>query len=130
MEDGVMKLNVLSSEGGIAHVECTDDLTMLEVTGNDPLDRLLGPGCYARTVLLCLAKASYIDSAGIGWLVMCHKHFIDGGGRLIVHSLAPMVSHAFEVLGLNAMLSVAANEAAARVLAVGNTSQGVLAPKR
>jgi anti-anti-sigma factor len=123
-----MKLNILSSDGNLARLECTDDLTMLEVTGDEPMERLLGSGCYARTVLLSLARASYIDSAGIGWLVMCHKHFLDGGGRLVLHSLAPMVNHAFEILGLSAMLAVAADEAAAGVLARGETQGGILAP--
>jgi anti-anti-sigma factor len=113
-----MRLNVLPGDGALTRLECADDLTLLEVDpAGDGLDRLLGPGCYARPVLLSLAGASYIDSAGVGWLVLCHKHFREAGGRLVLHSLSPLVAHVFDVLGLDTVLDVAADEEAARALA-------------
>jgi len=112
-----MKLNVLSSDEGLSRLECCDDLTLPDVMGEgEALERLLGPGCYSRHVLLCLAKASYIDSAGVGWLVMCHKRFLEGGGQLVVHSIPPMVQHVFGILGLNTILNIAGDEEAARGL--------------
>lgn len=110
-----MKLALLPSLDQLLRIECTDDLTLLEVaTQNLALDQLFGTDIYTRMVLLSLAKASYIDSAGIGWLVMTHKQFQERGGTLIVHSLAPMVEHVFRVLDLTTLLHVAADEAAAR----------------
>jgi anti-anti-sigma factor len=118
-----MRLNLLPAEAGIIRLECAEDLTLLELQSpEEPLDRLLGRECYSRRVLLNLEKAGYIDSAGIGWLVICHKHFLEGGGRLVLHSVSPMVHHAFGVLGLNTVLHVADNEAAALALAAGSTS--------
>jgi anti-anti-sigma factor len=116
-------LNVLSCEEGLARLECADDLTLLEVQDEgDILGRLLGQDCYTRRVLLSLAKATYIDSAGVGWLVMCHKHFLEGGGQLVVHSIPPMIAHVFGILGLTTILNLADDEKAARVRATaGNT---------
>ena len=110
-----MRLNLLPGEGPVTRVECADDLTLLEVHGAaDPLAGLLGADCYRRNVLLSLAGALYIDSAGVGWLVMCHKHFREAGGCLVLHSLPPLACHVFGVLGLDSVLNVAADEAAAR----------------
>jgi anti-anti-sigma factor len=113
-----MRLNLLPGDGMITRLECAEDLTLLEVhAAGDALAGLLGPGCYARTVLLDLGRASYIDSAGVGWLVMCHKRFRDAGGCLVLHSLPPLAVHVFAILGLDSVLHLAGNEAAARALA-------------
>jgi anti-anti-sigma factor len=113
-----MKLKVLSPDAGLNRLECADDLTLLDVAEPETtLEDLLGPGIYRGKVLLSLAKAGYIDSAGVGWLILLHKHFEEAGGRLVVHSLPPQVRHAFDLLGLRAHLDIADDEAQARALA-------------
>jgi anti-anti-sigma factor len=118
-----MKLVVIPTEDGITRVACADDITLYDFrTGANPLEQALGAGCYARKVLLSLQKSCYIDSAGVGWLVMSHKRFRDAGGCLVIHSIPPMVSHVFRLLGLDPVLNMAEDEARAqqRVLAPAN----------
>lgn len=116
-----MKVSVESSDGPVIHVACADDITLYEFrTNENPLEQALGgKDCYTRKVLLSLQQSSYIDSAGIGWLVMCHKRFRDAGGCLVIHSIPPMVYHVFSLLGLVDVLNIAADEtnAQARALA-------------
>ena len=81
--------------------------------GENPLEQALGRECYARKVVLSLQKSWYIDSAGVGWLVMCHKRFRDAGGCLVLHSIPPMVNHVFHLLGLTDVLNMADDEAGA-----------------
>src|SRR5260370_37615909 len=110
-----MKLTVEASDAGILHVACAEDITLYDFrSGEDPLVHTLGAGCYGQTVLLSLQKSSYIDSAGVGWLVMCHKSFRDAGGCLVIHSVPPMISHVLRLLGLTTVLNLAEDEARAR----------------
>jgi anti-sigma B factor antagonist len=124
-----MKLNLLPAEDPILRLECAEDLSLLEVQQADlALDNLLGPDCYRRRVLLNLARASYIDSAGVGWLLLCHKRFQEAGGCLVLHSLPPMVVHVFELLGLSSILNLADDEEAARALAERGRSAALSPP--
>jgi anti-anti-sigma factor len=112
-----MQLNLLAGSDHVSNLECADDLTLLEVQEDQgALERLLGQGCYGRKVLLSLAGTRYVDSAGIGWLIVCHKRFQENGGRLVLHSLPPLVGHIFDLLGLRGVLNLAADEPAARAL--------------
>jgi hypothetical protein len=109
-----MKLTVQSTDGGLTRVESADDITAFDFTGGvNPFDALLGPQGYAGTVLLSLARSLYIDSSGVGWLIQSNGRFTKAGGRLIVHSIAPMVNHCFRVLGMYEVLNLAADEGAA-----------------
>jgi anti-sigma B factor antagonist len=110
-----MKLTVQSSDAEVTHVACADDITLYDFrAGEDPLVQELGAPCYRQKVLLNLQKSNYIDSAGVGWLVMCHKRFRDAGGCLVIHSVPPMISHVLRVLGLTTVLNLAEDEARAR----------------
>src|SRR5271165_5749584 len=102
-----MKLTVESSDGAVIHVACADDITLFDFhAGENLLEQALGKDCYTRKVVLSLQKSCYIDSAGIGWLVMSHKRFRDAGGCLVIHSIPPMVSHVFRLLGLCTVLNM------------------------
>jgi anti-anti-sigma factor len=118
-----MKLTVLSSEGGVTRVQSEGEITLLDVqSGTNPLEKLLGPGGFAGKVVLSLDQSEFIDSAGVGWLVMTHKRFRDAGGQLVVHSPTPMVQHVFQLLQVATVIPVADDEAAALRLARGATS--------
>ena len=109
-----MKLTAVSGEPGLMRLESAEDITLLDFhDGLNPLDGMLGADGYAGTVLLNLAKSNYIDSTGVGWLIQSHGRFQKGGGRLVLHSIAPMVNHCFRVLGMYDVLHIVANEAAA-----------------
>ena len=113
-----MKLNVVSKEDGLTSVESVGDITVFDLSDREnPLETLLGIDCYRQTVLLDLAQSTYIDSSGVGWLIQCHTKFQHGGGRLVVHSIAPMVNHCFRVLGVYDVLNVASDKAVAMALA-------------
>jgi anti-anti-sigma factor len=113
-----MKLALLSTDRGVIRIQCEGNVGQQNIQpGSDPLEVLLGPVCYDRTVLLNLEKTAYIDSSGISWLVGRHKRFVSGGGKLILHSISPMVTQVLELLRLTTMLNVATDENAARKLA-------------
>ena len=74
---------------------------------------------YRSRVLMNLEKAEYIDSSGIGWLLTHHKHFLQAGGKLVLHSVPPRINDVFQLLRMSAVLHIAPDEAAARALATG-----------
>src|SRR5262245_36295004 len=109
-----MKLTAVSREPGLTRLESTEDITLLDFqNGANPLEEALGQDGYASTVLLNLAKSNYIDSTGVGWLIQVHGRFHKAGGRLVLHSIAPMVNHCFRLLGMYDVLTIVANEEAA-----------------
>jgi anti-anti-sigma regulatory factor len=55
----------------------------------------------------------------VGWLIGLHKKFQQAGGRLILHSVPPLIDQLFRLLKLPAVLHMAGDEAAARALAGG-----------
>src|SRR5947208_1436562 len=74
----VMRLNLLPSEDGITRLASEGDITLLEVQGCvNPLQGVLGPDGFRRRVLLSLEQSCFIDSAGVGWLILSHKKFSD-----------------------------------------------------
>jgi len=113
-----MKLTLLSSSNDLHHVACAGDVTQEDV-GLDvnPLTHVIGPDCYAGKVLVNMANTTYIDSAGISWLVISQKSFSEHGGKLVIHSVPPMVEHVFRFLKMPTILNLAANEEAALKLA-------------
>ena len=95
-------------------LESTEDITFLDFEGGaNPLDALLGPAGYSGYVLLGLSKSSYIDSTGVGWLIQSSARFEKAGGRLVMHSITPMINHCFRVLGMYDVLHIVDCEATA-----------------
>ncbi len=112
-----MKLVIVSVEPGLTRLASTGDITLADFQdGSNPLDAV-GPKGLAGTVLLDLAKSHYIDSTAVGWLIQSHARCQRAGGRLVLHSIAPMVNHCFRVLGMYDVLLIAADEEAALKLA-------------
>src|SRR6478672_3496593 len=106
-----MRLTLLSHTDQMTRLECEGQVTQNEFTADlDPLEAIMGAAIYRRCALLGLEKTSYIDSSGVSWLLRAHKQFERSGGRLILHSLSPMVQQVLHLLRLTTLLNIAADE--------------------
>jgi anti-anti-sigma factor len=116
-----MRLSKVENGSELVSLKCEGQVSSNEFEpGSDPLEKAVGPGCFTRRVIINLEKTSYLDSSGISWLIVSHKHFVRGGGLLVLHSVPPMVDHVFQLLKLPLVLNIAPNEGAARALALGD----------
>jgi anti-anti-sigma factor len=115
-----MKLTILSNDDQVLHVQCADKITQEDFIGQaDPLAGLIAHlGGFSRRVLLNLERATFIDSSGVSWLLICHKHFVQNGGRLVLHSVPPLVNQVLQLVRLPRIMNVASDAAAARKLAL------------
>ncbi len=73
-------------------------------TGSDGLEPLLGADGFRTTVLLDLARANYLGSTDINWLIGVHKRLRADGGRLVLHSLSPWLREVADLLHLPSLL--------------------------
>ena len=113
-----MDLRVLSDDGDVLHLQ----VVARNVQSDSPprfesLEPLLGPERYGRRMLLSLAETRFIDSAGLSWLVLCHKRFCQGGGKMVLHSVTPAILELLHMMRLDLALYVAEDEAAALEMA-------------
>ncbi|MFH1265692.1 MAG: STAS domain-containing protein [Planctomycetota bacterium] len=113
-----MELRVLSDDGNVIRLQLVGHNVQSESPPSlEVLDKVLGSEGYARRVLLSLAETRFIDSSGLSWLVVCHKRFCQGGGKLVVHSLSPALIDLLKMMRLDLALFVAEDESAALELA-------------
>lgn len=113
-----MKLTVISRDEQAIHVGCEGTVTLIPAGRQRAVfEDLLGPGCFARVVLLDVARMDYMDSSGISWLVLSHKYFVQEGGLLVIHSLPPALRRIADMMHLSSVLHLAVDEPAARALA-------------
>jgi anti-anti-sigma factor len=118
-----MKVELLSTEDHLVHVQCSESITLADVAGKNPLEDLLGSDYFRSSVLLNLERISYIDTAAIGWFIHCHKACKGAGRRLVLHSIPPMVDQILQLLRMNEVLHLASDEAQARALAQAQGAQ-------
>jgi anti-anti-sigma factor len=112
-----MKLTLASNNDGLVRIDCAGEITQADYQGEgNPFVQLLGPEGFAGTVLVNFEKTTFIDSAGIGWLVMSHKRFQEKGGFLILHSVPAMIDRVFQLLQMSTLLHLAANETEANAM--------------
>ena len=102
-------INCLACEGKI-----TQSLIKF---GVDPVQDLIGEDGFKHPVVLDLEKTAFIDSSGIGWLLGVHRRFQTAGGRLILHSIPPMVLQVIQLLQLNRILNIRDDQETALALA-------------
>ena len=115
-----MHLTLLSHNDQVTRLECEGEITHYQFTADkNPLEDILGQIIFRRCVLLSLEKTAYIDSSGVSWLLGAHKQFERNGGRLILHSVSPMVRQVLQLLKLTSILTIAADEPEAMQLAQG-----------
>jgi anti-anti-sigma factor len=60
-------------------------------------------------VVVDLAEVTFLDSSGMGALVVARKRLLDLGGDLVVRAPQPHVRHVLEVTGLTELLEDAEN---------------------
>ena len=86
------------------------DITVMEITGRlnlgntlisveDAIKKLIQDG--VRKLVLDLTGLSYIDSSGIGMIVMCAGQMGQAGGRMRVAGAQGVVARAFELVRLS-----------------------------
>lgn len=115
-----MRLTLISHTDQVTRLECEGEVTQFDLpAGQNPLEEFMGAVIYRHCVLLSLEKTTYIDSSGVSWLLGAHKQFERNGGRLILHSVSPMVLQVLMLLKLTAILTVVADEREALQLAQG-----------
>jgi len=103
-----MQLN-FSEREGVTCVAIAGRITFSTLEpGQDPLTPQV-PDIYSRRVMFDLAGTDYIDSTGVSWLLTCHKRCREGGGKLVLHSINPMVKQVLQVLKLEKVLRLADN---------------------
>ena len=111
---------VVSDDNAVVRLRCEGQISQSNFQpGVDPIESLLGYGCFAKKVLLNLEKTEYIDWSGISWLIVCHKNFLKNGGKLVLHTIPPMVYQALQWLRMPLILHLADDENTARALALG-----------
>lgn len=125
-----MLLCVLRDDDRILELELSGQVVQSElVRPCEPLVERWGPGVYGRAVLLGLAEVTLLDSAGIGWLLVCHKRVALAGGRLVLHSLPPLVDEVLRVVRLDQVFDLTASPAQAREQALTAPAEPA-APRR
>ena len=116
-----MELKVLSDDEDVLHLTVVGRNVQSESPPKvESLVDLLGPRGFGRRVMLSLAETRFIDSAGLSWLVVCHKRFCQGGGKLVLHSITPEILQLLRMMRLDLALYLAETEAAARELVQGD----------
>jgi anti-sigma B factor antagonist len=114
-----MQLSVSKNDADLVCIRCAGTIREDDVqVPTHPLEALLGPGVYSRRVLMSLELTGYVDSSGVGWLIGCHKRCLQAGGRFVLYSVPPMVTQILRVLRIDSLLTIAGNEAEARILAL------------
>jgi anti-anti-sigma factor len=116
-----MNLTVISDDNSVVHVQCAGKISQDDFpNGTEPLEGLLaGRGGFGRKVLLNLERATFIDSSGISWLLICHKHSLQQGGCLVVHSVPPLIDQVIQLVKLPRVMHFAGDAAGARAIALG-----------
>jgi anti-anti-sigma factor len=104
--------------------ERVNDLLLLRLQGEasiehiGELDRIAREGLAqgGRNVLVDLSGLAFMDSASAGAFLRLRGEVQDLGGRLILHSLPPVVGRMVERTRLDEALCIAADASAARAL--------------
>ena len=114
-----MKLELISSENRLVHIESSGSITLMDVQEQTPLAEFLGPDGFRNRILLKLDKTPYIDTGAVSWFIQVHKACKQAGGCLVLHSIPPLVLQILELLRMNKVLNLAEDETQARAMAQG-----------
>jgi anti-anti-sigma factor len=107
-------LQLVSDESDFVRFRIDGELRVEESAERRPFESMLGDNCYGRTLLLDLQACSFIDSSGIGWLIVQHRLFDRGGGQLILHDAPAAIEQALAFARMHSFLTIARDLAEAR----------------
>ena len=115
-----MQLTMISDDGALVRLQAEGQISQDSFPGGtDPLGPLLAPvGGFGRKVVINLERATFLDSSGISWLLITNKHFLEHGGRLVFHSVPPLIWQVLQVVKLPLIMHFVADEATARTVAL------------
>ncbi|MCE9534226.1 MAG: STAS domain-containing protein [Planctomycetes bacterium] len=99
-----MQLSIISIADNHAHIGVKGEISGLYEAVANPFETLLGENAYAKTVLLNLEKTTMIDSSGIGWLITSFKRFAQNKGRLVLHTIPPLISQVLKLVHLEKII--------------------------
>jgi anti-anti-sigma factor len=101
---------------GIVHVTTSGDIAGTDLSDGpaNPFHVLLGPDWAVKRVILAMEHTSYIDSAAVGWLIMCQREFKKSGGALVLFNVPESVRQVLGLLKIQKLIPMAADEASAR----------------
>lgn len=116
-----MELHLLSENGDSAMLAIRGQINQSFVHPERTIEfeELMGPDVWKQTALIDLSDATFVDSCGIGWLISSHKRFAAGGGRMVLHSLSPVVDRILGMIKLGTVVTISGNETEARNLVEG-----------
>lgn len=89
----------------------------LDASSSAALDETLGnPGLLSFSkVLIDCSKLKYISSAGLGVFISHIKRLQDANVKLVFFNMKDKIFNVFEVLGLDALLTIVPTEAEAAI---------------
>lgn len=103
-----MELSVLDQNDSLVQIKASGEIRQRKLPGDkEPLCELLGEEVYGKRVLLDLSNVDYIDSSGLGWLIVCQKRFKENQGGLVLHSLPQLVQNVLKVVQLDQVFTIA-----------------------
>jgi anti-anti-sigma factor len=122
-----LRLSLLAIDNhGLIHARAEGCVTSHDFpTGAvDPLEALLGANWNGGRVVLDFSSVRYVDSSAVGWLIGAQRAFREGGGRLVLYGVQPMVRQIFDVLKVGRVVPMAEDLEAARQLATATAAGG------
>lgn len=124
-----MKISIDSEEGGTVCMRVAGSVTQKEIEIlADPMSDLLGADAYRRRVCLDLGNTAFLDSSGINWLILSNKRFREQGGRLVLHSLPPLVMNVIKILKMQRVFEIVDSSQSAKKLLQTNEAALPVAP--
>jgi anti-anti-sigma factor len=98
----------LANDAERTHVRASGKITPDSFSGaSEPLAKMLGESIYARPLLVSFEGADYINSSGVGWLLICHKRCRDAGGKLVLFDIPKLIRNVFDVLRMDRVFCLA-----------------------
>jgi anti-anti-sigma factor len=98
------QLSLLSDQPPAVRMELSGAVSHEQST-TDSFRHLGGQAIYSRKVMLDLSKCHYVNSGGVAWLLVQHRRFQEGGGKLILHSASPVVRQIFSLMKMELVLN-------------------------
>jgi anti-anti-sigma regulatory factor len=65
-----------------------------------------------------MERVPSLDTSGLGWLLRVASKFLQAGGRLVLHSVPPLVAQVLRFVQVTDLLPAAVDEQSARELAL------------